>query len=209
MKDFIENYINFPLYMLKTYLKDIERWIAHRTYDKCHVVKTDLKPGYYDIDTRMLHSNFTLLVDFVEIDKASLQYFFTSHERTKKFGSRVNFNNLTKAQKKELGLQYLDWEINTDEPFFPEIQRDSAKETKELYLWWTDVRPSRIDPYDKYKEELNKFGESIYKLTVKDIKKAKKVNAIFKKIGKLEEQYDKEDETMLIRLMKVRRSLWT
>jgi len=207
MKEFIENYINFPIYMLKTYLKDIERWIAHRTYDKYHVVKTDLKPGYYDIDTRILHSNFTLLVDFVEIEKASLQYFFASHERTKKFGSRVNFNNLTKAQKRELGLQYLDWEINnTDEPFFPERQRESAKETKELYLWWTDVRPSRIDPYDKYEEELDKFSGSILNM---DGKNKKKMMALYKKIGKLEDQYEKEDETMLIRLMKNRKNLWT
>lgn len=207
MREFIEEYINFPLYILKKYAKGVERWIAHRTYDKYHIVKTDLQPGYYDIDTRILHSNFTLLTDFVEIEKASLQYFFASHERTKKFGSRVKFENLTKAQKRELGLQYLDWEINnTDEPLFPERQRESAKEIKELYLWWNDVRPSRIDPYDKYEEELSKFSGSLETMPGKN---KKKMLALYKKIGKLEDQYEKEDETMLIRLMKVRKSLWT
>lgn len=191
---------------IKKAVKNAERWIAFRTYDKYHVVKTDLEPGYYDIDTRILHSNFTLLVDFVEIEKASLQYIFASQERTKKFGSRVNFNNLTKAQKRELGLQYLNWEIENDEEFFPKQQKVSAKEVKELYLWWTEARPSRIDPYDNYEEERDKLSGSILNM---DGKNKKKMMALYKKIGKLEDQYEKEDETMLIRLMKVRKSLWT
>ena len=191
---------------IKNAVKNAERWIAFRTYDKYHVVKTDLEPGYYDIDTRILHSNFTLIVDFVEIEKASLQYIFASHERTKNFGSRVSFNNLTKAQKRELGLQYLNWEIENDEEFFPKQQKVSAKEVKELYLWWTETRPSRIDPYDKYEEELDKLRRPLGTMLEKD---KKKLNNLYKNIGKLEDQYEKEDDTMLIRLMKVRRNLWT
>lgn len=190
---------------IKNAVKNAERWIAFRTYDKYHVVKTDLEPGYYDIDTRILHSNFTLLVDFVEIEKASLQYFFSSYKEEKN-KSRVSFDKLTKEQKKELGLQYLNWEIENDEEFFPEQQKVSAKEVKELYLWWTETRPSRIDPYDKYEEERDKFSGSILNM---DGKNKKKMLALYKKIGKLEDQYEKEDDAMLIRLMNVRRNLWT
>lgn len=190
---------------IKNAVKNAERWIAFRTYDKYHVVKTDLEPGYYDIDTRILHSNFTLLVDFVEIEKASLQYFFSSYKEEKN-KSRVSFDKLTKEQKKELGLQHLNWEIENDEEFFPEQQKVSAKEVKELYLWWTETRPSRIDPYDKYEEERDKFSGSILNM---DGKNKKKMLALYKKIGKLEDQYEKEDDAMLIRLMNVRRNLWT
>ena len=190
---------------IKNAVKNAERWIAFRTYDKYHVVKTDLKPGYYDIDTRILHSNFTLLVDFVEIEKASLQYFFASYEEAKN-NSRVSFNKLTKEQKKELGLQYLNWEIENDEEFFPKQQKVSAKEIKNLYLWWTEVRPSRIDPYDKYEEELDELSGSLNNMPEKN---KKKLINLYKKIAKLEDQYEKEDDAMLIRLMNVRRNLWT
>lgn len=190
---------------IKNAVKNAERWIAFRTYDKYHVLKTDLKPGYYDIDTRILHSNFSLLVDFVEIEKASLQYFFASYEEAKN-KSRVSFNKLTKEQKKELGLQYLNWEIENDEEFFPKQQKVSAKEIKNLYLWWTEVRPSRIDPYDKYEEELDKMSSPLGTMSEKD---KKKLINLYKKIGKLEDQYEKEDDAMLIRLMNVRRNLWT
>lgn len=190
---------------IKNAVKNAERWIAFRTYDKYHVLKTDLKPGYYDIDTRILHSNFTLLVDFVEIEKASLQYFFASYEEAKN-KSRVSFNKLTKEQKKELGLQYLNWEIENDEEFFPKQQKVSAKEIKNLYLWWTEVRPSRIDPYDKYEEELDELSGSLNNMPEKN---KKKLINLYKKIGKLEDQYEKEDDAMLIRLMNVRRNLWT
>lgn len=190
---------------IKNAVKNAERWIAFRTYDKYHVLKTDLKPGYYDIDTRILHSNFSLLVDFVEIEKASLQYFFASYEEAKN-KSRVSFNKLTKEQKKELGLQYLNWEIENDEEFFPKQQKVSAKEIKNLYLWWTEVRPSRIDPYDKYEEELDELSGSLNNMPEKN---KKKLINLYKKIGKLEDQYEKEDDAMLIRLMNVRRNLWT
>ena len=189
---------------IKNAVKNAERWIAFRTYDKYHVVKTDLEPGYYDIDTRILHSNFTLLVDFVEIEKASLQYVFSSEEEKNK--SRVSFDKLTKEPKKELGLQYLNWEIENDEEFFPKQQKVSAKEIKNLYLWWTEVRPSRIDPYDKYEEELDELSGSLNNMPEKN---KKKLINLYKKIAKLEDQYEKEDDAMLIRLMNVRRNLWT
>lgn len=40
--------------------------ILHRTTKKFHVVKLDLKPGYYDVDTRLVHANFCLLAHYVE-----------------------------------------------------------------------------------------------------------------------------------------------
>jgi len=43
--------------------KDIKWWFKHRIVEKYHI---DLKPGYYDIDTRILYANFGLLKEFVE-----------------------------------------------------------------------------------------------------------------------------------------------
>lgn len=41
-------------------------WLAHRSFDRYHVVRTDLPPGYYDADERMFRACFALLGQFVE-----------------------------------------------------------------------------------------------------------------------------------------------
>lgn len=49
-------------------LNNIKWWFLHRLHPKhrYHIVKTDLKPGYYDSDTRILHACFNELNNFVE-----------------------------------------------------------------------------------------------------------------------------------------------
>jgi hypothetical protein len=49
-------------------IDSIYYWIRYRTFDKYHVVKTDLKPGYCDIDERMFRACFALLGQFVELE---------------------------------------------------------------------------------------------------------------------------------------------
>lgn len=43
-------------------------WTAYRTWDKYHIVKTDLEPGYSDVDERMFRACFALLGSFVEVE---------------------------------------------------------------------------------------------------------------------------------------------
>lgn len=201
-------------YRIKRYFRDIERWIAFRTYDKYNVVKTDLEPNYYDKDALILHVNFSLLTDFVEIEKASMQHYLSQRgEKSRIFSRRMRFSSVPQEEKRKLGLEYLDWEINNDDEYFPENQRKTAKEVKELYLWWKDIYPNRPDPWDVFEKELGVFPEITFKegkisdnLTPKE--KKNKIS-VYKKISKLEEKYHKEEEDMLIRLMKIRLSLWT
>ncbi len=54
---------------IRRYFLDIKYYILYRTTKKYHVVKTDLEPGYHDLDTRLIHSAFSLLVNFVEKEK--------------------------------------------------------------------------------------------------------------------------------------------
>lgn len=53
---------------LRQRLRDLKYWVLYRTTRRhaYHVVRTDLKPGYYDTDIRMLHAMMTLMVQFVE-----------------------------------------------------------------------------------------------------------------------------------------------
>lgn len=64
-----ETFSDFISFYIKRPIKDAYWWIRHRTFDKYHVINTGLKPGYYDVDTLMFHSCFSLLVRYVEEEK--------------------------------------------------------------------------------------------------------------------------------------------
>ena len=59
---------------------NVKYWIKYRTTDKYHVVKTGLKPGYYECDTRILHVNFNMLKDFVEVESAWTYYIWNKNK---------------------------------------------------------------------------------------------------------------------------------
>ena len=84
-------------------------------------------------------------------------------------------------------------------------QAISARKIEELYLWWKEGRPNRPEPmaviklnYDKKKEDKLMNG----KMTRKELSE-------FKKLAKIEADYEKEDTKMLIELIKIRKVLWS
>jgi hypothetical protein len=96
----------------------------------------------------------------------------------------------------------------------PTGQAIRAKEIKELYLWWTVVRPSRPDAYDasgwtNYCEQARILngGRLFGSKSTPELKKLS--NKSHKLLQKIEAAYEKEDEAMMIRLIKARDSLWT
>jgi hypothetical protein len=158
-------------------------------------VNTGLKPGYYDKDELMFHACFNLLKDYVECELAWMECIFDD-EAGKKYGypSKLSrfFGGGRHWRSKEAGLAHLDWEINMEPDQWGNNmveQKESAKEQLALYKWWTEVRPSRPDPYEDY-EHKNALG-------------------LTNECWETEEAYDKEDDEMLNRLLKIRRHLWT
>jgi hypothetical protein len=97
----------------------------------------------------------------------------------------------------------------------PTGQALAAKEIKELYLWWTTVYPNRPDPYDASGWtaacEASRIanGGKLNWGVEKDPALKKAQNKAHKLLQKIEADYEKEDEAMLIRLIKIRQSLWT
>ncbi|NDD85607.1 hypothetical protein EBZ38_15200, partial [bacterium] len=101
---------------------------------------------------------------------------------------------------KQAGLDHLDWAIgltfgadygiNEDDPDYnkPTPQALSAMVIKELYLWWTETRPNRLDPHSLY-DETNKVET-------------------FDKIDELETKYHQEDTDMMIKLITIRQDIW-
>lgn len=193
-------------------ISDIKRFFRYRLTKRLHVVKTGLRPGYYDADQRMLHSAFSLLKDYVEIELAAMYAVSNDAGNNPGESSRSYYERLGRYKSKnernpEAGLAYLDWEINDSDgsqvSFGGGTQGDIAREKKFLYLWWTQYRPQRLD---LYKDPLIWSGEG-YNPTISVFNQ----NCAFQYhlVGQLDEFYEAEDEEMLHRLIHIRKMMWT
>lgn len=205
------------IYPIKWKYQAISSWIRYRTYDKYHVLKTGLEPRYYEIETLMLHVNFNMLKDFVEVEQAIHSYWCSDEAKNASWCERHMpfYRFFYPFRRPDLGLKHLDWASTLDNPTLPAFEQSpaqavAARETKALYLWWVNDRPARKEieyhPYDEQglgmlgslDDDFNRDAED-YKKHVESME-ARTVQ---------EEAWNQEDEDMLIRLIKIRRSLWT
>lgn len=186
-------------------LRDAWWKVRHRTTDRYDIVKTGLEPGYHDINDRMLHAMFSLLVEYVEVGLSS-----------------KNYDSKT-TDKAARGIEYLDWEIN--DPYCAGPQADTAATVKELYLWWTVERKARLDSWSAPEIWPNREVEEDYPVffRIMGVKLGRRRRRF--RLGlsnrpdseresgelarKLEEFYDYQDTEMLVRLAGIRRGLWT
>jgi len=96
----------------------------------------------------------------------------------------------------------------------PTPQGAASLEILELYVWWKFIRPMRQDPMDEsgytdYFERNRSEDDSIWETLEKDGKDKEEWKKYSDKCHELEEAQFKEDEEMMVRLIKVRRALWT
>lgn len=194
---------NFFCYPSDVY-NSIRAYIENRFITKTHCLKTGLEPGHYhELDERIIHGLFNELKEFVECEQARMQ----SYVKDKSY-------KFSKGRCKEAGIDYLNWAANLkldescgiseDYPEYgtPTNQAISAKKILELYYWWEN-RPNRLDPM--YQSGWSKYCEN------KPLgqKVDEEGRAALNKLTEIEESQDKEDEDMLIELIKIRKSLWT
>ena len=157
-------------------------WVRHRTIDRYNVIKlSSLQPGYYDIDTRILHANFELLKQFVENEEP---------------------------------FDRIDWDHNA------ELQH-VASEIKDLYNWWVNVFPKReeLDPLTNVKCPKQKSTPASFDANGKILtwtfeqdgtpEEIEAWNKACKESNLFDEKCEKEEEDNLIRLIKIRKYLWT
>lgn len=168
-------------------------WIKYRTTHRYHKIWTGLEPGWYDVSESMLHANFQMLVDFVEIEKASM-------EQTSNYFKLINKNFFTRYQKRSEkdGMAYLEWEISLGDE--ARAQSESAKEILMLYKWWKYQRPIRK------KIVRSKFPRNA---TLPNVWSDNRQSDYWHAQYILDNTYDMIDQSMLIRLIKIRQHLWT
>lgn len=186
------------VYYIPDRINDARCYFKNRFIVRGHALTAspdDVKPGdWCDLTARLLYCSFNELVNFVEIECAWMNVVFSKEKKTElPFWHRINVFRWAEWRSKEAGLSYLTWasKLLHDESwgYKPDSeeygtltdQARSAIEIMELYNWWTVIRKQRPDPY-----------------------RDKTDNPFL-----LEKTYDDEDTEMLVRLVKVRQSLWT
>jgi hypothetical protein len=215
-------------------LYDIKYYINNRWITRSHALTAharDIKPGSWcDLGHRFLPCLFNELRDFVEVELAWWHLAWESKENRQKYNMpwwAVGWWRVRSWRCPQAGLDNLKWQSELVwkeeecEPGSPNIgkptyQAEKALEILALYKWWTEVYPNRPDPHDAsgWSEYCNRKrqenGEHMgLFVETKDPELRAFGDAAHVKLQEIEAAYEQEEEEMLIRLIKIRNSLWT
>ncbi len=226
--DAIQNFIWWPV----DKIYDIKYYINNRYISRTHSLTAhpkDIRPGQWcDVGNRFLPCLFNELVDFVEVELAWWHLAWEGKEARKQYNMpwwasgwwRVRLWRCPQAGLDNLKWQSeLVWKEEECEPGSPNIgqptyQAIKALEILALYKWWTEVYPNRPDPHDvsgwssycDAKRDLND-GRLFGSKETPELRE--QGNLALNKSQEIEQAYESEDEEMMIRLIKIRNSLWT
>lgn len=215
--DSLWDWINSPYY-------DTRYYFRNRFIRKTHVLRTDCPVGqYWDTDSRILTAMANAVIDFVEIELAyKSNWCVTDASKTAVWRD---------GRCPELGLDYLRQEqemvYDENESYHqPELlgqrhpQAITADEILAIYNWAKN-RPNRPDPHDisgwtevceETRIAADAAGKSYFGYSFgpdKDPEIEAKSRAALDKSREIEKQYDDEDTDMLMRIVKIRRTLWS
>lgn len=166
---------------------------------------------YHNLDDITLYANFQLLVDYVEIECASMEW---HHYKT--FWDNL-FSYLHKIpglhwvlpplRNPLAGLHHLRWEMKqTDCP----TQVEGARAAFALYKFWKHERPRRINPWSyvplvnvsQFINEMKSNGNILPPLTPEE-------RELYDEAQRIEDDYHKEDTKMLTLFIQYRSYFWT
>ena len=225
----IQDFVTAPargIHSVKYYINN--RWVSRTHSLTAH--PRDIAPGQWrDVGNRFLPCLFNELVDFVEVETAWMQIAWGSKELKAKYAAPFYASGWWRWRTwrcPQAGLDHLDWAMaltNSDwcEPDHkdynkPTSQAIKAKEIKDLYTWWTTVYQNRPEPMEASGWSAHcdamrvKYPGSMFSsLNSKDAADKAASNKAHKAMNKIEAAYTKEDEEMMIRLIKIRDGLWT
>lgn len=201
------------LYVLGRKIKKIAYWIELRTIHRNHVVKTGLPPSFLLPSELILHANFSILKKHVEKEIGHYARVMSAdYKKTETWKEKyIPYYN---PGYREDAIRHLEWASTLDDPNLPPMdqspdQAATARETLALYLWWVDIRPARSvpepPPYDDQGLESFAPFDPNFNHNAEDFKEYERVLA---ENFATEAKWVDEDTEMLIRLIKIRESLW-
>lgn len=228
--DKLQNFVNY----IPDKLYDLKYYINNRFVSRTHSLTahpSHIRPGTWcDMGHRILPCLFDELVNFVEVELAWKNIAW-DHEARKKYNVPfwgVGWFRWRTWRSVEAGLDYLKWEqslVNDEnsgyDPDHEEYnlmsyQAKKGKEVEDLYRWYKEVYLKRPDPMDASgwsewcDSRRNEDEDDIFLgwAAETEEEEAKKLK-ILDNMHKIEQDYHNEDTDMLIRLIKIRESLWT
>ena len=178
-------------------LRQAKYWVLHRVAPRhrYHMIDTRLDPGYYDIDTLMLHGMFSLLRRYVEDEMGGVEKI-------------ISFNDDLR---------------NHPDPNEPDGassgQADMQEEAVRLYEWWMTDRPAMKARERTLLDEI--YADGRRRPTFEPVEGSPNLQKMVfppdedgvaakrKEMWDIEDRIDREDQEMLRRLIEIRRSLWT
>jgi hypothetical protein len=168
-------------------------WVQYRVNPKYKHTTIKLKrldPGYYDPSTLLLYASFEIFEKFMKhqlSDKCFVQW-----------------------EWDEKCFQDWEWEEYPEKCKEMIEERNKLwKEMNELYDWWVNIYPNRESTLPDFPELPKKWGFlSVVNEDFKDTEEIKEWRRIADIHNKAEVDWDKEDEEMLVRLMKIHNNLW-
>ena len=207
-------------------INNVRYYLNNRFTTKTHALTSTLPKGeWHEFETRLLHCTFDSFVDFIEIETASSHVMWGNEEERKKYNAPWWLRWVRVWRSPEAATTHLEWEmtlqnvewIDETDPEYgkPSHQAIAAKEKWALYYWWKHVRPHRADPMDYCgwsqfcETRRTDDGDHWLFRGSGSAEDKERSSAIMDAMHKLEEHYDNEDEEMFIRLIKLRKSLWT
>jgi hypothetical protein len=227
--DYLQDFVTWPirtLYSIKYYINN--RWITRTHSLTAH--PRDIKPGNWcDVGNRFLPCLFNELQDFVEMELAWWHIAWSDKTERAKYSAPFWASGWFRWRTwrcPQAGLDNLEWQrklvhddqwVKKDDPLYgkPTPQAIKAQEILDLYTWWTTTYRNRPDAYEAsgwsaYCEasRLANGGKPSWG-SDKTSELKKMSNKAHKLLTKIEADYEKEDEDMMIRLIKVRHGLWT
>ena len=226
----VQDFVTWPvrtIYNVKYYINN--RWVTRTHALTAH--PRDIRPGEWrDVGSRFLPCLFNELVEFVEVEQAWSHIAWGDKEARAKYDPpfwATGWWRWRTWRSPQAGIDHLDWAMSlvcdkdwgveeTDPNYGkPTSQAIRAKEIKELYTWWTTVYPARPDPHDAsgwsdYCEAVRLANGGKLSWGGDKTPELKAMSDVaHEKLREIEEAYDAEDEEMMIRLIKIRDSLWT
>ena len=225
---FLQDFITWPtrkIYDFKYYINN--RWVSRTHSLTAHA--RDIKPGQWqDVGNRFLPCLFNELVDFVEVELAwwHIAWDDEAHKKFKAPWYASGWFRWRTWRSPEAGLANLEWQRNLRWKE-DEVGKDckdvgkltdqaiKAQEILDLYTWWTQTYRNRPDAYEAsgwsaYCETSRIANGGKLNFSNDKTPELKKMSTkAHKLLQKIEADYEKEDEAMMIRLIKVRHGLWT
>lgn len=207
-------------------VKDLIWEIRYRTTHRYHVVRPDLKPGYYDTDDLILHTSMGLLCDHIEVRLACRNLWADTHDDDPAVARRARWIARWRDLKSSVGVKtrdpargiaHLEWETTLDDPSLPEDEQSphqaaAAREALAIYKWWREVYPTYENNYDDFPHKTFEDSDVDFFCALDTPEKnahRAELRVWFDKVRKLEVEQDKTTEEMMCRLVKLRTSLWT